>query len=465
MTRSRSRALAALAACVLAGCASTAIDDNVAAAHADVRSFAHVDFQWLASDAARTRARSDVDAALAQPLSADDATRIALSYDPALQALLFEHAAASADATQSARVPNPVFEFERLASGGTPDHLEVTRSLTLPIAELLLWPARSRAADATQRRLRLQLARDVLRHAGEARRAWVAAVADAQSARCEQQYVDAAELAAELARRLEATGYFSALERARAESFGDGAAIGIAQARRTARASREALVRVLGLDAAQAARLTLPEQLPALPSQLPADEAERALMQSALDNRLDVRLAKARLEAVARAQGFTTAGRVVDGLALGAARKSETGQAEEHGIALALPLPVFDTGDAARAGAQARYEAALQRTAALGIAAASQLRAAQGDVRDTWELARRLSQGAVPRQAEITRETLLRYDAMLASPFDLLSQAGAQARNGQLGMGAQRDYWLADAAWQDALVGAPAGDDVTAEAR
>ena len=61
------------------------------------------------TDAARAQARDDVAAALRQPLGEDDAVRIALSYSPALQAVLFDRAAASADATQSARLPNPVF--------------------------------------------------------------------------------------------------------------------------------------------------------------------------------------------------------------------------------------------------------------------------------------------------------------------------------------------------------------------
>ena len=254
MTFKRPVALAVLAAAALAGCAVPAIDDNVAAAHAEVTQHGGIDFAWLTTDAARDQARADVAHALQPPLAEDDAVRIALSHDPALQALLFERAAASADATQSARLPNPVFAFERLASGGAPNAVELTRALTVPLLDVLLLPARLRQADAAQQRLRLRLAADVLRAAGAARVAWVDAVAARQSARYAEQVRDAAEAAGELARRLEAAGNFSTLQRARQEAFAADALADLAQARRAQRVAREALVRALGLDAREPRR-------------------------------------------------------------------------------------------------------------------------------------------------------------------------------------------------------------------
>ena len=456
-------ALAAAALAVLAGCAAGAIDDNIAAAHADVRARSGIDFTWLKTDAARAQARADVAQALQQPLAEADAVRIALSQSPALQALLFERAAASADATQSARLPNPVFAFERLASGGTPNQIELTRALTLPLLDILLLPARTREADLAQQRLRLQLTADVLRTADGARVAWVDAVATGQSARYAAQVRDAAEAAGELARRMEAAGNFSALQRAREEAFAADALAGLAQAQRAQRGARESLVRTLGLDASQAARLTLPEHLPELPTTLPP---ATAALQSALDERLDLRLARARLAELARAQGLTRVTGVVDGLALGAERRDQTGQQHEHGLTLSVPLPLFDGGDAARAGATARYDAALARTAALAVDAASQLRMAVGDLRDSHALALQFRDRLVPLQATIVGENLLRYNGMLASVFDLLADAREQARTVELAIAAQRDFWLADAALKAATIGVPnAMNNESTEAR
>ena len=454
-------ALAAAALALLAGCAATKMDDNIAAAHAEVTARGGPDFAWLTTDAAREQARADVARALRQPLSADDAVRVALSHDPALQALLFDRAAASADATQSARLPNPVFAFERLASGGAPNQIEVTRALTLPLLDLLLLPARAAQAGDAQRRLRLQLAADVLRAANDARTAWVSAVAAEQSLRYAVQVDDAAEAAGELARRLEAAGSFSALQRAREEAFVADAATGLAQARRAQRRTRETLVRALGLDTAEAAALELPERLPDLPATLPP---ETPAQQSALDARLDLRLARARLDELARAQGLARAIGSVDVLDIGVERRATTGQPRDHGLTLSVPLPLLDTGDAARAGASARYDAALARVSALAVAAASQLREADGERRDAHALALQFRDRLVPLQSAIAGENLLRYNAMLASPFDLLADAREQARTVQQAIAAQRDFWLADAAWQAASSGIPTSTADLAEA-
>ena len=146
---------------------------------------------------------------------------------------------------------------------------------------------------------------------------------------------------------------------------------------------------------------------------------------------------------------------VVDGLALGAERRDQTGQPHEHGLVLSVPLPLFDGGDAVRAGATARYDAALARTAALAVDAASQLRVAEGDLRDSHALAMQFRDRLVPLQATIVGENLLRYNGMLASVFDLLADARAQARTVELAIAAQRDFWLADAALKAATIGIP----------
>lgn len=445
-------ALAGVALALVAGCAATAIDDNLAAARADVKARGGPDFAWLATDSAREQAQAEVARALRQPLSADDAQRVALSHDPALQALLFDRAAASADASRSARLPNPVFALERLAGGG---EVELTRALTLPLLDLLLLPARARQADAAQQRLRVQLAADVLRSASAARVAWVDAVAAEQALRYAEQVHDAAEAGATLARRLEAAGNFSALQRAREEAFVGDAAAGLAQARRAHRRARESLVRVLGLDAAEAASLRLPEHLPDLPASLPPATPAQ---QSAIDDRLDLRLARARLEELARAQGLVRVTGTVDALDIGAERRDQTGLPREHGLTLSVPLPVFDTGDATRAGARARVDGALSRMSALAIAAASQLRETDAERRDALALAQQFRDRLVPLRATIVDQDLRRYNGMLAGPFDLLADAREQARTVQQAIAAQRDFWLADAAWQSATLGIPSSN-------
>ena len=110
--------IAAATTLFFAGCASTSIDQNFSSVQQLSREKLGAEVKWLTTDEARRQAQADVDALLAKPLGADDAVRIALAYSPSLQSMLYESAAGSASATQSARLPNPVFAFERLMQIG-----------------------------------------------------------------------------------------------------------------------------------------------------------------------------------------------------------------------------------------------------------------------------------------------------------------------------------------------------------
>jgi outer membrane protein TolC len=443
----------AVATLMLSACAGTAIDDNFGRAQQLAQDRLGSRIRWLTSDDARQQAQADVDAALAQPLGADDAVRIALGYSPSLQALLFDAAAASAGATQSARLPNPVFAFERLVrSEAGVRELEINRALSLSVLDLLLWPSRLRQAEAAQQQTRLRLAGDVAAAATTARQAWVRAVAAQQSLQYVEQVKAAADAGSELARRMQAAGNFSKLQRAREQAFSADALAQLARARQNVQSTREALVRVLGLDEARARALKLPPRLPDLPA-APADE--QRVVQAALDDRLDLRLARANLEFTAREQGLTRVTSVVNGFDAAAVRHSETGLASQRGFELQFPLPVFDFGDAARTRAQATTMAAFNRLAQLAIDASSQVRERHGMYRTSYELARHYRDEIVPLRKTIAEENLLRYNAMLIGVFELLADSREQIAGVVEAINAERDFWLADAALQATLIGAP----------
>ena len=437
----------------LAGCASTAIDDNFDSARRLGQQRLGADVKWLTTEASRQEAAAEVDALLARPLGADDAVRIALAYSPSLQAMLYEGAANSAAATQSARLPNPVFAFERLVrSEGGVRELEITRTLSFSILDLLLWPARLRLADFQQQTARFGLAGSVVQAASAARQAWVGAVAAQQSVQYFEQVKTSADASAELARRMQAVGNFSKLQRAREQAFSAEAVTQLARARQAARSSREALVRVLGLNETQAATLTLPDRLPDLPA-APRDEA--SVTRLAMEQRLDVGLARASLEFTAREQGLTRISSFVNGLELGVTRVSETGLAPKEGFDINVPLPIFDFGDALRSRAQASYMAALNRSAQLVVEARSQVRENDGAYRTADDVSRQYRDEIVPLRRTIADENVLRYNGMLIGVFELLADAREQVASVVQAIEAQRDFWLADAALESALIGQP----------
>ena len=440
---------------LLAGCAPLQVDRNVSDAAALARDPGAAEVALHRTGDEREAARARVERLLDGPLSVDDAVRIAVAHGPALQATLFDGAARSAEATQSARLPNPVFAFERLLANADGEaHKEITRALSFSVFDVLLLPARRRAADHRQQQLRLATAGASVQAAAEARQAWVRAVASAQSATYAARVKDAADAAAELARRMQSVGNFSRLQRAREQAFYADAVAQLARARQAERASREALVRTLGLDAEQAARLVLPERLPDLPE---APDEESVLAKAALEERIDVRMARADLEYLAAEQGLTRVRSYVNGLEIAAVRVDETGEARKRGYELEMPLPIFDFGDARRAQAEATYLAALNRAALVGAHAASQLRESYGAYRTGYDIARHYRDEVVPLRKAIADEMLLRYNGMLVGVFELLADSREQIGSVMQAIEAQRDFWLADAGLRAAIVGRPLG--------
>lgn len=440
---------------LLAGCASTAVNENFGSAQAMAKERFGSEVKWLTTDDARRQAQSKVDELLQNPLSVDDAVRISLAYSPALQTMLFEGAAASAGATQSTRLPNPVFTFERLVrnEGGVRE-LEIGRMLGISLFDLFLLPARLRLADFQQQQSRLQLTGDVVQTAIDARQTWVRAVAAQQSLKYFEQVKASADASAELARRMQSVGNYSKLQRAREQAFSADAVAQLARGRQGALSAREALIRTLGLNSEQARILQLPERLPDLPK---APKEEQAVMQSAIDQRLDVRMAQSDLEYSARNQGLTRVTSFVNGFRIAAASNSETGEAPQKGFELEFPLPIFDFGDATRTGSQARYMAALNRTAQLAVDASSQVRETYDGYRTAYGLARHYRDEIVPLRKIIMEENVLRYNGMLIGVFELLADAREQIGSVVQAIEAQRDYWLADAALEAALIGRPTG--------
>jgi outer membrane protein TolC len=438
---------------LVGGCSSLRIDGNLQTAGGLAREATPVAPRLLWNEEQRRDAARELDGLLQQALQMDDAVRIAVAHSPAFQAMLFEAASSSAGATQSSRLPNPVFTFERLVRR---EHGEVEkdigRMLAVSVFDILLLPSRLEASEYRQQQLQLRMAGDIVQAASAARQAWVNAVAAQQAAVYAEQVQAAAEASAELARRMQAVGNFSKLQRAREQAFYAEATAQLARARQNARSAREMLVRTLALDDAAAGKLILPDRLPDLP---PAPRDESATTRVAMDERLDVRMARAELEYLARQLGPARAAGFVDGLHLAAVRNSETGRPSQKGFEVEVPLPLFDFGDARRAQSQTAYMAALYRAAAASGAAASHVRETYGSYRDAYDIARHYRDEVVPLRKAIAEEMLLKYNGMLIGVFELLADSREQAGSVIQAIAAQRDFWLADAALNATIIGKP----------
>ena len=441
------------AAALLAACAPLQTRQSLQAVNVITLPHTGTPVHLLRDPAQQQDAQAQTDALLSKPLSADDAVRIALLGSPALQALIAQAQADSADSTQSARLTNPVFGFERLLIGG--GGVEITRSLSFGLLDLLTLPTRSRLNDTQQTQLRLSLAHAVLRTAAQARLGWVRAVAARQTAAYDRDVLDAAKATAILADRMQQAGNFTKLDAAQQGLFAADSQLRLSRAELAAAQSREALVQALGLSAEQAARLVLPTQLPEVPKQPPT--AAPIALQTALDDRLDVQLARADYMATAQAAGLARHTSLIEHVELGGLRKTYSDAPPQNGFDLSLPLPLFDLGDARRSAAADRVLAARNRAIATARRAASQLREADALRGSAWQQQSLSREQIVPLAQTVLDESQLRYNGMLIGAFQLVAAAQTQVQAVREAIAAQRNYWLADAVWQAAQLGVDAG--------
>jgi outer membrane protein TolC len=453
MTRPLHLALGAVGLAVLTGCASVGIDDAVKQTNSSAAQFTGGNLELSRTKEQRDARLEVADDLLGKPLTQDTAVRLALANSSALQAIVAQSWADIANANQVGSMPNPVFSFERLRIG---EELEIGRLLSFGVVDLILLPRRMSIARSQGVQAQIQLTSTVVDQVTQVRQAWVRAVASQQLLQYAEQVKQSAEASAELARRMQSIGNFSKLQRARQQVFYADATTQLASARHAATSAREELVRALGLDDSQAAKLQLPERLPDLPK---APRPAQDVAGTAGAQRLDVQQARAQLEAAGRSQGINQLSTFID-VEAGIRRDTvfdnrEGTRSTGRGFELDIRLPLFDWGSAQRDALNAQSLAAAHRYDAVVRGATSQLRQDYSAYRTTYDIARHYRDEIVPLRQAMADENVLRYNGMLIGIFELLAEARDQISSVTSAINAQQQFWLADAALAASVIGKP----------
>ncbi len=432
---------------VLGGCASFSSDGGFSSVQALTKERIGKDVTWVKSDADAETVEKTIEPLLVKPLTVDDAVTIALLNNRGLQADYAELGIAEANLVQAGRLRNPVFSFTRLARG---NQIEIDRQLMLPIMNLLTMPLATKIERRFFEQAQLRAAGDALRVADETRRTYFAAVAAQETVQYRRQVKLSAEASAELALKMAQAGNWNKLEQAREQAFYADAVTQLARAMQTQGGEREKLTRLMGLWGSQTA-FQLPDRLPALPA-APREVAD--IEAQAMQNRLDVMMARRELAGLADSLGLTKATRFINILDVGYVRNSYSESPKrETGYAIELQIPLFDWGGARVAKSEAIYMRATNRAAEIAVNARSEVRGAYAGYRGAYDIAKHYRDEVVPLKKRISDEQMLRYNGMLISVFTLLADARSQVMSVNASIEALRDYWMAESALQMAQTG------------
>lgn len=455
-------ALSATALAVLAGCTSASLEQNISRTNDEASSFTDQKLSLARTEPERKERADAAQNLLAKPLGQREAVQLALVNSPDLQALLAQNWAESANAAQIGRIANPFLSYKRLTSG---DDVDVERTLTIGLLDVLTLPMRQGVSRYRIEQSQLRLTSEVVDQVTQVRQAWVRAVAAQQTLRYARQVYESAQASAEIARRMQAAGNFNRISRAREQAFYADAATQLATSTHEVTATREELIRRLGLNEAQASQLRLPERLPDLPKQAMDPQTAASY---ATRNRLDIRLAQLNFEAYAKSQGLTNVTSFTD-IELTAQHNTSTDGAtgnrtDFRGFEVGVRLPIFDWGGMQRDAMNARTLAAANQLEATVRSAGSSLRESYSAYRTAFDVARHQRDEVVPLRKVISEENQLRYNGMLIGIFELLADARDQVNTVLAAINTEQQFWLADAALQATLIGRPTSTTLSAVA-
>lgn len=430
--------LLAVASAVLGLSACAAVDQQ--AGFGEVRSLVEertgMKVVWNAGTELDAAVATETQALLQNELSVDGAVQVALLNNRGLQALYAELGVSQADLVQAGLLENPIFDGTVLFPfDGGPVRAEIGAAMNF--LSILYLPLRKRVAEARFEDAKLRVTGAVIDFAATVEAAYYRHQADKQLVELRGTIVKALDASADFARRLQAAGNITDLDLRRELALTQEARLDLALAETQVIQSRERLNELMGVwsrDSEWTIRDRLPD-VPAAPLDLDRLESE------AVAKNIDLASARQKIIIAGEQLGLDRGTALVPDLETGA-----FGEREEAvwalGPGLALPIPLFDQGQARIGRSVAELRRASHGYYALGVRLRSVARAARARLRGARDFVLYYREVLLPLRQEIMRETQLHYNAMQLGVFDLLRAQEREIQAGVSYIQALRDYWL-----------------------
>lgn len=380
------------------------------------------------------QARLDVLSQLKEGLTEDSAVRVALLNNRAILASLEEVGIARADLAQARILTNPEFAgglgYYKGQSGSFP-HFAVTQD----VLDLALYPLRRKAGAERFEAARLSVGHSILETVARVRGAFYSFLAAEKSQAAAKSEHSASEALAEFARRQSAVGNINELNLARLEAAEQEAEIEWERSAADAAVAKAELAEALGLES-DSDQLKAGQAL-AEPSGAEPPSADLEAL--ALSRRLDLASARRKVAALEKAVSLAR-WQSVPQIRLGIERETEP-DLRRTGPELEMQIPLFDRGQARRAGARAQLRQAQQELAMLEVRARKEVRAARARTSSARRAAVVYRERLGPLRTRIVAQTQLHYNFMLVGVDHLLAAKREEIKTGTERIEALKEYW------------------------
>jgi len=412
--------------------------------------------EWRKDAAADDQVARHIHALVHRPLTTDSAVQVALLNNRELQAMFEEIGIANANLIEAGLLKNPTFAVSARFPDRPPSATNVEMSIAEDFFDVLLIPLRKKVAASELARTKLRVGDEILKLAVEVKTAFYEMQAQQELLERLHAINETEGAALELSIRQHEAGNIPDLDLANQQATYSQTKLEASQIATAIASSRERLNRLMGLWGDDTDWKIVDELAP-----VPArDFSLRGLESIAMNQRLDLAAAKTEVIALVRSLGLTKTYRYVGAIEFGVDSERETDRQRVTGPTLKLELPIFNRGQGRIARLEAQLRQAERRVEADAIAIRADVREARDRLVAKRDLAIYYRDNLLPERHRILELTLVGYNSMLKSPYDLLlaKQNELSAEKGFID--AWRDYWIARADLERAVggrLGASAG--------
>ena len=438
--------LLASSAILLSACATVPRDAGLADVERELEQRARLTIQ-------REQRLADL---LSTEIDAERAVQIALANSPRARVILAGLGVAAADLMDSRTISNPVLEAEIRfpADPFRPYELSLAQSLL----DLVQLPQRRRWGAAAFEAAKLRVSAEMLSFAATVRDHYYDVVAATQNVAISQTAAEAARVGAELAQRQHTAGNITDLDLETEQTLYEDAKLDLARTEEQLLLRREALIRILGLREPDLS-FTIAGDFPPPPA---AEAADEALAATAAERRLDLLVAQREVE-LARRMVPLARREALGEVVVDAHMEREGDGARTFGPGIELPIPIFNTGRAARTRAEAQLLAAEETMRSLQIEAESQIRSARERLAAARARAEYYRDVVLPRRRRIVELTKLEHNSMLVGTYAVLDARRREILARREYVEAQREYWSSRNDLDRALNGIESAFEMSAE--
>lgn len=436
----REAGLVLLGVFVLGGCASVDISAGFPEVGAAVEERYAAKLAWNRGPELDREAAEKLRSLLQRKLTADDAVQVALLSNRDLQAIYSDLGVAQADLVQAGLFRNPVLDAAVAFHLG-PVRPDLQLGVVFSVLDALYVPLRKRVAAAQFEEAKLRVTGAVLDAILEVRIAFYVHQANKQMRELRQTIVQALAASFEVSRRLHDAGNITDLDLARDRAAMEASRVELRSAEVAARQSRERLNSLMGLSGSET-EWEIDQRLPDIPAEpVQVKDIER----TAVARSIDLSHARQRIMIAGQQLGYDRATALIPAMELGVGAEKEADEPWGVGPSVAIPIPLFDQGQARVARAATELRRAQQEYYALAVRIRAIARAVQERLRGAQDRALYYRDILLPLQERIVNEAQLQYNAMQIGIFQLLRDRERQIEAGVSYVETLRDYWLARA--------------------